>query len=50
MRKLFFVAEFVTIVSMVEWCRNADTENRIFIVEVLTLRLDLLDYIEEKLH
>jgi hypothetical protein len=35
-RKLFFVAEFATIVSMVDWCKNADTENRIFVVEVLT--------------
>jgi hypothetical protein len=35
-RKLFFVAEFATIVSMVEWCKNADTENRIFVVEVLS--------------
>jgi hypothetical protein len=35
-RKLFFVAEFAAIVSMVDWCKKADTENGIFVVEVLT--------------
>jgi hypothetical protein len=35
-RKLLFVAEFAAIVSVVDWCENADTENRIFVEKVLT--------------